>query len=45
VFRERDAKAAAKRQEKSRDADKKERVPQPQVVAPTQVKPVHPEAT
>ena len=45
VFRERDAKAAAKRQEKSRDADKKERVPQPQVVAPTPVKPVHPETT
>jgi len=45
VFRERDAKAAARRQEKPRDTDKKERVPQPHVVAPTPVNPPHPEAT
>jgi cell division protease FtsH len=45
VFRERDAKAAARRHEKPRDTDKKERVPQPQVVAPTPVNPAHPEAT
>ena len=45
VFRERDAKAAARRHEKPRGSDKKERVPQPQVVAPTPVKPAHPEVT
>jgi cell division protease FtsH len=45
VFRERDAKAAAKRKEQSRDSDKRERVPQPQVVAPTPVNPAHPEVT
>ena len=44
VFRERDAKAAARREQKTRDKDKKERVPQPQVVAPP-VKPAHPEVT
>ncbi len=44
VFRERDAKAAARRERKQRDKDKKERVPQPQVVAPP-VKPAHPEVT
>jgi len=44
VFRERDAKAAARREHKQRDKDKKERVPQPQVVAPP-VKPAHPEVT
>jgi cell division protease FtsH len=44
VFRERDAKAAAHRQDKPRDTEKKERVPQPQVVAPP-VKPAHPEVT
>jgi cell division protease FtsH len=44
VFRERDAKAAARREQKQRDKDKKERVPQPQVVAPP-VKPAHPEVT
>jgi len=44
VFRERDAKAAARREQKPRDKGKKERVPQPQVVAPP-VKPAHPEVT
>ena len=44
VFRERDAKAA-QRQQPPRDREKKERVPQPQVVAPTPVNPPHPEAT
>ena len=44
VFRERDAKAAARRRDKPRGTEKKERVPQPQVVAPP-VKPAHPEVT